>query len=102
MSTSTITRTDEKTSLIPPWNVVLVDDDHHSYAYVIEMLQAVFGMSPERGFLHACEVDTSGRTILITTSREHAELKQEQAHAFGADPRIAKCSGPMTVDIEPA
>jgi ATP-dependent Clp protease adaptor protein ClpS len=100
--TGTKTETDIKTASIPPWNVVLLDDDHHTYTYVVEMLRAVFGMSRERAYLHALEVDSQHRTILITTSREHAELKQEQVHAYGPDHRIAHCSGSMTAIIEPA
>ncbi|MGE0707415.1 MAG: ATP-dependent Clp protease adaptor ClpS [Planctomycetota bacterium] len=90
------------TRLIPPYNLVLLDDDDHSYDYVIEMLRAVFGWSKERAYLHACEVDSSKRTILITTSKEHAELKQEQVHAYGPDPRIRACKGSMTAIVEPA
>jgi ATP-dependent Clp protease adaptor protein ClpS len=66
------------------------------------MLSAVFGFPAEKGMQHAEEVDASGRTILITTSREHAELKQEQVHAFGPDPFVKKCSGSMSCTIEPA
>ncbi len=89
-------------AVIPPWNVVLIDDDEHSYDYVIEMLGNVFGMTKARAYMHACEVSAAGRTVLITSSREYAELKQEQVRAYGADPRVAKCSGPMLVEIEPA
>lgn len=91
-----------KTRLLKPWNVILLDDDDHTYDYVVEMLRAVFGFTVERAYLHACEVDTAGRTLLITTSREHAELKQEQVHAYGPDPRIPRCKGSMTAIIEPA
>mgnify|MGYP003666954660 CR=1 FL=1 len=90
------------TRLIPPYNLILIDDDAHTYTYVVEMLGAVLGFSKERAYLHACEVDAVGRTILITTSREHAELKQEQIHAYGPDPRSAGCVGGMTSIIEPA
>ncbi|MBX3471072.1 MAG: ATP-dependent Clp protease adaptor ClpS [Planctomycetes bacterium] len=93
---------DTRTRTIPPYNVVLLDDDDHTYEYVIEMLRAVFGMSQEKAYLHACEVDSLKRTILLTTSREHAELKCEQVHAFGPDPRIPRCKGSMTAIIEPA
>jgi ATP-dependent Clp protease adaptor protein ClpS len=88
------------TRLIPPYNLILIDDDAHTYSYVVEMLGAVLGFSKERAYLHACEVDATGRTILITTSREHAELKQEQIHAFGPDPRSAGCAGGMTSIVE--
>jgi ATP-dependent Clp protease adaptor protein ClpS len=96
------TDTDVKQRLLQPWNVILLDDDHHTYQYVVEMLRAVFGMSAQKAYLHACEVDSLARTILITTSREHAELKQEQVHAYGPDHRIRKCAGSMTAIIEPA
>lgn len=101
-STEEQTDTVTRTRLIPPYNLVLLDDDSHTYEYVVEMLGAVFGFSKERAYLHACEVDASGRTIVITTSREHAELKQEQVHAYGPDPRSKGCAGSMTAIVEPA
>ena len=91
----------EDVRLAPRWNVVLWNDDDHSYEYVIEMLRALFGFPLEKGFLHAKEVDTTGRTILITTSKEHAELKRDQIHGYGADPRIQRCKGSMSASIEP-
>lgn len=102
MATETITETETNTRTIPPWNVVLLNDDDHSYTYVLDMLAAIFGFPKERGMKHAEEVDATGRTILITTSREHAELKQEQIHAFGPDPFVRRCKGSMTAIIEPA
>ena len=45
----------------------------------------------------------TGRCILLTTTKEHAELKQDQIHAFGPDPLSSKdCQGSMTAVIEPA
>src|SRR5947209_15103940 len=72
----------------PPYHVILCDDDDHSYEYVIIMLQKLFGYPIEKGFQMAKEVDTTGRVIVLTTTKEHAELKREQIHGFGADPRI--------------
>src|SRR5688500_10009335 len=87
---------------LPPYNVVLLDDDDHSYEYVIEMLAAVFAHPPERGYQLAKEVDETGRVIVLTTHKEHAELKREQIIAYGIDPRVATCRGPMGAIIEPA
>jgi len=84
------------------WNVVLLDDDDHSYEYVIRMMQELFACSVERAFEIARKVDGDGRAICLTTHREHAELKREQIHAFGPDALIARCSGPMSAIIEPA
>jgi ATP-dependent Clp protease adaptor protein ClpS len=92
----------KKPKKLPPWNVILLNDDDHSYEYVIEMLQALFAYPPERGYQLAKEVDTEGRVILLTTHREKAELKRDQIHAYGADARVATCKGSMSAMIEPA
>jgi ATP-dependent Clp protease adaptor protein ClpS len=93
---------DYKLRYQPPYHVILINDDDHSYAYVITMLQELFGYEVEKGFLLADEVDKTGRAIVLTTTREHAELKQEQIHAYGADPFLERSSGSMTAVIEPA
>ncbi|MHC5005385.1 MAG: ATP-dependent Clp protease adaptor ClpS [Planctomycetota bacterium] len=85
----------------PRYNVVLIDDDDHTYEYVIGMLQRLFGYPPERGYQLAREVDATGRVILLTTTFEHAELKRDQIHAFGADRLLARSNGSMTAVLEP-
>jgi ATP-dependent Clp protease adaptor protein ClpS len=72
------------------------------YDYVIEMLKALFGYPVERGFQMAKEVDTSGRVIVSTTTKEHAELKRDQIHAYGPDSRLPRCKGSMSATIEAA
>ena len=62
----------------------------------------LFAYPEEKGFKMAEQVHKSGRVIVLTTSREHAELKQDQIHAFGADPLLARSKGSMTAVIEPA
>ncbi|MCS6971076.1 MAG: ATP-dependent Clp protease adaptor ClpS, partial [Planctomycetes bacterium] len=56
-----------KTALAPRWHVVLLDDDDHTYEYVIEMLVKLFAKTPEDALRHAVEVDTTGRSIVDTT-----------------------------------
>ncbi len=98
----TTTRMDRKPKRLPPYNVVLLDDDDHTYEYVITLLQTVFGYPVEKGFQLAKEVDTEKRVILLTTTKEHAELKQEQIPAFGPDVLLERSQGSMTAIIEPA
>jgi ATP-dependent Clp protease adaptor protein ClpS len=93
---------EEKVKKQPPYNVVLLNDDDHSFEYVIHMLQRLFGHPQEKGYLMAWEVHTQGRVIVDTTSKERAELKRDQIHAFGADPLIPRCKGSMSAVIEPA
>ena len=104
--TSTITQPREKkkrkTEGQPPYNVVLLDDDDHSFEYVIYMLKVLFGHPPEKGFKMAVEVDTTGRVVVATTHLEEAELKRDQIQAFGPDPLIPRCKGSMSATVEPA
>lgn len=91
-----------KTEEPRPWNVVLLDDDEHSYEYVMAMVQELFKHSLEKAFQIARRVDSDGRAICLTTHKEHAELKRDQILAFGKDPLIASCKGSMSAIIEPA
>ena len=87
---------------LPPYNVVLHDDEDHSYEYVILMLKKVFGHSVNRGYEMAVEVDTKGRVVVLTTHLEEAELKRDQIQAFGPDPLIPRSKGSMSATVEPA
>jgi ATP-dependent Clp protease adaptor protein ClpS len=93
--------TEQATRLAPQWNVVLLNDDDHTYEYVIEMLGKLFGHNPEKALRMALEVDVTGRVIVDTTTKERAELKQEQIHSYGADHRLPRSKGSMTAEIEP-
>ena len=42
---------DYKLKYQPPYHVILMNDDDHSYAYVITMLQELFGYEVEKGYL---------------------------------------------------
>ena len=85
----------------PRYHVILWDDDDHSYEYVILMMRQLFGLAFEQGFVIAKTVDTAGRAVCLTTTREHAELKRDQIHAFGRDMLIDRCEGSMSATIEP-
>jgi ATP-dependent Clp protease adaptor protein ClpS len=106
MSTVTLPETDVDTQQQlrrqPPYHVILLNDDDHTYEYVIVMLKDLFGYPLEKGYQLAKEVDTRGRAIVCTTTLERAELKRDQIHAYGPDPRIPRCKGSMQAIIEPA
>ncbi len=86
----------------PLYHVILLDDDDHTYEYVIGMLARVFGFPEERSYELASQVDRTGRVILDTTTLERAELKRDQIHTFGRDWRISRCEGSMSATLEPA
>ena len=97
-----IERQANETTTLPPYNVVLLDDDDHSYDYVILMLKKIFGHSLERAYEMAAEVDAAGRVVVMTTNLEVAEMKRDQIQAFGPDPLIPHCKGSMSATVEPA
>jgi ATP-dependent Clp protease adaptor protein ClpS len=94
--------TAEREDLTPLFHVVLLDDDDHTYDYVVEMLCKLFVLTPEVAFRHAVEVDTTGRTIVMTCERAQAEFGRDQIHGYGADPRMPRSKGSMSAVIEPA
>ncbi len=83
------------------YQVVLLDDDDHTYDYVIEMLQKIFIFSAEQALRHAQEVDAMGRTSLITCELPQAEYARDQIHAYGADWRMERSKGSMSAVVEP-
>lgn len=85
----------------PRYVVRLWDDDKHTFLYVIKMTRELFGHTLEQAQELAQTVDNSGSAICLTTTREHAELKQDQIHAYGKDGLIADCAGSMSCSIEP-
>jgi ATP-dependent Clp protease adaptor protein ClpS len=100
--TQTRTAAKPKPRNLPPYNVVLLNDDDHSYEYVTEMLRVLFGHPQEAGYRLAQMVDKSGRAVVLTTHKEKAELKRDQIHAYGRDEHVATCCGSMSALIEPA
>jgi ATP-dependent Clp protease adaptor protein ClpS len=93
---------EQLTRTMPRWHVILLNDDDHTYEYVIEMLMKLFSHDLETAYRMACEVDRADRVVVDTTSRERAELKLEQIHAYGADWRLARSAGSMSAELEPA
>src|SRR6202142_3200496 len=92
----------EREQLVPLYRVVLLDDNDHTYDYVIEMLQKLFIFTLDQAYRHAEEVDRAGRTVLITCELPHAEFAREQIHSYGADWRLPRSKGSMSAVVEPA
>ena len=92
----------EQDQLVPLYRVVLLDDNDHTYDYVIEMLQKIFVFTWEEAYRHAEEVDRRGRTVLITCELPQAEFARDQIHAYGPDWRLQRSKGSMSAVIEPA
>lgn len=92
----------DKEQLVPLHNVVLLDDNTHTYDYVIEMLEALFLHSELEAYRHAEEVDRTGRTVVITCELPQAEFARDQIRSYGPDPRLPASKGSMEAILEPA
>ncbi len=86
----------------PPYAVVLHDDDVHTFPYVIEVLQKVFGYALPKATLLTREVHVSGRSIVWSGTLEGAELKRDLIRGYGPDyfatPTV---KFPLGVTLEP-
>jgi len=85
----------------PMYNVVLLDDDQHTYHYVITMLCNLFSVGFEMAFMMARAVDTDGRVIVHTAGRDAAADKRDQIKSYGPDPLLETSTGSMHAVIEP-
>ena len=83
----------------PRYNVLLWDSDGHTFEYVEKMLRELFGHQKEQCEEIAKQVDAEGRAVVLTTTKEHAELKRDQIHAYGKD-EIEGSKGSMWSTIE--
>jgi ATP-dependent Clp protease adaptor protein ClpS len=76
---------DDKPKPQPPYAVIVLNDDLHTFPYVIETFQKVFGYSQEKGFQLAEQIHLRGQALVWSGTRELAELKQEQVRSAGTD-----------------
>ena len=91
-----------KTRKQPPYNVIVLNDEEHTFEYVIELLTKLFSHSLLIAEKLTWQIHNSGRAIVLTTHKELAELKCEQVLEYGPDPRMSVSKGPLGCYIEPA
>jgi ATP-dependent Clp protease adaptor protein ClpS len=94
--------TEPETRRLPPFNVVILNDEEHTFPYVIELLIKIFRHPLPRAKELTWRIHTTGRAIVYTTHKELAELKRDQVLAYGADPRLSTSRGPLRCYVEPA
>jgi ATP-dependent Clp protease adaptor protein ClpS len=89
--------------LLPPYNVILQNDDDHSMDFVVEVLRKVFGYPMEKSVELMLMAHETGCSVVWTGPKEVAELKAEQMTTFHEiRSRDNKDLGPLGVRIEPA
>lgn len=105
MTTATPTlkpETRTKAKRQPPYAVVVLNDDVHTFTYVIECFIKVFAYTKEKAVLLALLIHQKKRAIVWTGALEVAELKKEQIESMGPDHDAAvECNFPLGVLLEP-
>jgi ATP-dependent Clp protease adaptor protein ClpS len=92
-----------KTRRQPPYAVVLHNDDLNGADFVVNVLRKVFGYTVEKSEELVMEAHKTGRSVVWVGAMEVAELKADQIHSCGPDPRSkAKGAQPLGVTVEPA
>lgn len=76
---------------LPPWKVLLHNDDVNAFEYVINAITMLTPLDQEQAVKRTQEADKTGVALLLVTHKERAELYQEQFQSKG-----------LTVTIEPA
>lgn len=96
-------REETRTRRVPPYHVILLNDDHHSMQFVVDVLCKAVGCNVERAVEYMLEAHTSGRAVVWTGPKEVAELKAEQIQTFHEVRESDGGSlGPVGCVIEPA
>jgi ATP-dependent Clp protease adapter protein ClpS len=76
---------------LPPWKVLLHNDDKNDFDYVIGTITQLTSLNEQDAELRAVEAHKTGVALLLATHKERAELYQEQFTSKG-----------LVVTIEPA
>lgn len=69
----------------PQYTVIVLDDDLHTFEYVIEALVRICGHSLMQATRLTVEIDSTGQAAVWSGSMEVAELKRDQILGFGPD-----------------
>jgi len=100
---TTLPKGQHKSKRLPPFHVILLNDDDHSMEFVVNVLREVFAFPVEKAFQYMLEAHEKGRAVVWTGSKEVAELKVEQIQTFHEiRANDNKKLGPLDCVIEPA
>lgn len=91
MSTAAAPTTENKTKTLPPYKVILHNDNINSAPIVVERIVQFCPLDLHQAEEKTLEAHEKGLSVLFVTHRERAELAQEQFTA---------CIPPINVTIE--
>jgi ATP-dependent Clp protease adaptor protein ClpS len=94
-TTETTPRTDieaeRKPAVLPPWSVILHNDDHNEMLYVVRcLIKSVPRLGAERAAQIMLEAHNRGKAVVTTCPLELAELYRDRLESFGLTATIEK------------
>jgi ATP-dependent Clp protease adaptor protein ClpS len=91
-----------KPQRLPPYAVIVYNDELHTFAYVIETFKKVFGYTDEKCHALVLAIHNAGKGIVWSGPKEVAELKRDLIRSAGPDFYAEKkVDFPLGVTIEP-
>ena len=85
----TVRRTLEE--ILPPYSVILHNDDYHSMDYVVKsLIKSVPSLSTAEAATIMLEAHQTGKAVVITCLLEQAELYRDRIRSFGLGVTIEK------------
>ena len=87
------TDTEQRTlhQILPPYAVILHDDDYHAMDFVVgALVKSVSSLSIEEAIKIMMETHFNGQSVVITCPLEQAELYRDRIRTFGLHVTIEK------------
>ncbi|MBV9173523.1 MAG: ATP-dependent Clp protease adaptor ClpS [Chloroflexi bacterium] len=81
----------EKQDILPPYSVVLHNDDHNDMVYVVQcLMKTVPGIGAARATRIMFEAHNKGKAVVTTCPLELAELYRDRLEGFGLTATIER------------
>lgn len=80
--TATLPQVEEKVRHLPPYKVILHNDDVNEFEHVIRTILELTMLNERDAILRTIEAHETGASLLLVTHKERAELYVEQFATF--------------------
>lgn len=81
------------------YDLVILNDDTHTFEYVIALLHDLFGVPRDDGYGMTETIDYRGERVVFTGTWKEVMQKRDEVIAYGPDPRLPNSTGPLGVQI---
>ena len=90
--TETLERVRTLEEILPPYAVILLNDDVHAMDFVVAaLIKSIPQISVERAAEVMLEAHNHGQATVLVCPLEQAELSRDRLQGFGLGARIERC-----------